>query len=95
MSTIVEISDHLAEGGVAKKGREAEGNQSASTEVSVEQKLAAALDTIVQLKKYLEILHLRLKEVERDRAIKTVLLHNVAIREQELYAQFAVKRARR
>jgi hypothetical protein len=94
MSAILEIADYLSEESEAPGTQEELGGYDVLSEVSIEHGLAHAFNYIVRLKRHRDELRRRLAEVERDMALKTVLLGNTIVREQELRAQF-VKRGNR
>jgi hypothetical protein len=88
MSAILEIADYLSEDSQAAEYQVEQGEIDVLSEVSIEHGLAYAINYIVRLKRHKEELRKRLAEVEREMALKTVLLGNTIVREQELRAQF-------
>jgi hypothetical protein len=91
MSAILEIADYLSEDAQAAEYQEEQGEYDILSEVSIEHGLAHAINYIERLRRHKEELGKRLAEVEREMALKTVLLRNTVVREQELRAQFVKK----
>ncbi|MCI0336500.1 MAG: hypothetical protein L0226_02900 [Acidobacteria bacterium] len=89
MNAVLQINDYLLEGLSVPENEFGQAECPITSELSIEQKLACAAEYILELKNHRETLRLRLLGVERELALKAILLCNVKVREQELYAQVA------
>ncbi len=87
MSAIIKFADHVPSQAPVPESLQEQFENINSPELPLEQKLASALNCILQLQTKITGMQEKVLQAERDVRIKEMLLRNATLRERELRTQ--------